>query len=118
MGFAQLTSFADAIAWVDSAFAGKLGPERLSIAEAVGRVLASEVKARTDAPPFDRAVADGYAIDAEATLGASVYNPLPFRIRGSGCSILLAHDASPHTISVETWRHIRSLDPGAFSFGR
>jgi molybdopterin molybdotransferase len=88
LGFAQLTSVADAIAWVDRAFAGHLGPERLPIAEAVGRVLASEVKARTDAPPFDRAVADGYAVDAEATLGASVYNPLTFRIRGSGLSTL------------------------------
>jgi molybdopterin molybdotransferase len=88
VGFAQLTSVADAIAWVDRAFAGHLGPERLPIAEAVGRVLASEVKARTDAPPFDRAVADGYAVDAEATLGASVYNPLTFRIRGSGLTVL------------------------------
>ena len=88
MGFVQLTSVANAIAWLDRAFAGHLGSERLPIAEAIGRVLASEVRARTDAPPFDRAVADGYAVDAEATLGASVYNPLPFRIRGSGCSIL------------------------------
>jgi molybdopterin molybdotransferase len=88
LGFAQLTSVADAIAWVDRAFAGHLGPERLPIAQAVGRVLASEVTARTDAPPFDRAVADGYAVDAEATLGASVYNPVTFRIGGSGLSIL------------------------------
>lgn len=88
MGFAQLTSVADAIAWVDRAFAGHLGPERLPIAQAFGRVLASEVKARTDAPSFDRAVVDGYAVDAAATLGASVYNPLAFRIGGSGLSTL------------------------------
>jgi molybdopterin molybdotransferase len=88
VAFVQLTSVADAIDWLDRAFAGHLGPERVPTAEAIGRVLASEVRARTDAPPFDRAVADGYAVDAEATLGASVYNPLPFRIAGSGCSIL------------------------------
>ncbi len=88
MGFAQLTSVADAVAWVDRAFARHLGPERLPIAEAFGRVLASGVKARTDAPPFDRAVADGYAVGAEATLGASIYNPLTFRIGRSGLSAL------------------------------
>ena len=88
MGFAQLTSVADVITWVDRAFAGHLGPERLPIARAAGRVLASEAKARTDAPPFDRAVADGYAVDAEATLGASIYNPLTFRISGSWLSTL------------------------------
>ena len=88
MGFAQLTSVADAVAWVDRAFARHLGPERLPIAQAVGRVLVSDIKARTDAPPFDRAVADGYAVDAEATLGASIYNPLTFRISGSGHSTL------------------------------
>jgi len=88
VGFAQLTSVADVITWVDRAFAGHLGPERLPIARAAGRVLASEAKARTDAPPFDRAVADGYAVDAEATLGASIYNPLTFRISGSWLSTL------------------------------
>jgi molybdopterin molybdotransferase len=88
VGFAQLTSVADAVAWVDRAFTRHLGPERLPITQAVGRVLASEIKARTDAPPFDRVVADGYAVDAEATLGASIYNPLTFRISGSGLSTL------------------------------
>ena len=88
MGFAQLTSVADAIAWIDRAFAGHLGPERLPVAEAFGRVLASAVEAETAAPPFDRSVADGYAVDAEATIGASIYNPLTFRIGGSGPPIL------------------------------
>jgi len=88
LGFAQLTSVADAIAWIDRAFAGHLGPERLPVAEAFGRVLASAVEAETAAPPFDRSVADGYAVDAEATIGASIYNPLTFRIGGSGPPIL------------------------------
>jgi molybdopterin molybdotransferase len=88
LGFAQPTLVADAIAWIDRAAAGHLRSERLPLDQAFGRVLASEVRAGSDAPPFDRAVADGYAVDAETTIGASVYNPLAFRIGGSGPSIL------------------------------
>ena len=33
-----------------------------------------------DLPPFDRAAADGFALRADETVGASAYNPLPFRL--------------------------------------
>src|SRR5947208_5363618 len=36
--------------------------ERVEIADAVGRVLAEDVFADTDLPPFDRAQMDGYAV--------------------------------------------------------
>ncbi|MBV9924054.1 MAG: molybdopterin molybdotransferase MoeA [Acidobacteria bacterium] len=39
-----------------------LGAERVALAEALGRVLASDVFADTDLPPFDRAQMDGYAV--------------------------------------------------------
>jgi len=38
-----------------------LGPERLPLAQAVGRYLAEEIKNDADQPPFDRSAMDGYA---------------------------------------------------------
>src|SRR5215217_4448542 len=42
-----------------------LGVERVTLDEAAGRVLASDVCADTDLPPFDRAQMDGYAVRSE-----------------------------------------------------
>jgi putative molybdopterin biosynthesis protein len=48
-----------------------LKPERVTLASALGRVLAADVVARIDAPPFDRSSVDGFAVRAADTLGAS-----------------------------------------------
>jgi molybdopterin molybdotransferase len=45
--------------------AGPLGVERVALGEALGRVLAEEVCADCDLPPFDRAQMDGYAVRSE-----------------------------------------------------
>jgi molybdenum cofactor synthesis domain-containing protein len=42
--------------------AGPLAAERVALGEALGRVLAEDVRADTDLPPFDRAQMDGYAV--------------------------------------------------------
>jgi molybdopterin molybdotransferase len=42
-----------------------LGPERIFLADALGRILAEDIVADTDLPPFDRAQMDGYAIRAD-----------------------------------------------------
>lgn len=52
-----------------------LGAERVSLADALGRVLAHDVVAAVDAPPFDRANVDGFALRAADTLGASDASP-------------------------------------------
>ena len=44
-----------------------LGAETLPLADALGRVLAEEVSADSDLPPFDRAQMDGYAVRAADT---------------------------------------------------
>ena len=88
MGFSRLTPIADATAWIDRAVGGWLEAERLSLIEARGRVLARDVEAERNAPLFDRAGADGYAVEAGSTLGASTYNPLTFRLNDSGSAIL------------------------------
>src|ERR1700749_4346144 len=42
-----------------------LPPEQVSVADAVGRVLAEEVAARRTQPPFAVSAMDGYAVRAE-----------------------------------------------------
>ena len=45
--------------------AGPLAAGRVALGEALGRVLAEDVSADTDLPPFDRAQMDGYAVRSE-----------------------------------------------------
>jgi molybdopterin molybdotransferase/putative molybdopterin biosynthesis protein len=52
-----------------------LAPETVPLAAALGRVLAEDVVAAVDAPPFDRSNVDGFAVRAADTLGASDGNP-------------------------------------------
>jgi len=52
-----------------------VGVERISLADALGRVLASDVVARVDVPCFDRSNFDGFAIHAADTFGASELAP-------------------------------------------
>jgi molybdopterin molybdotransferase len=67
------------VAWIDG-WAAAVAPEDVPLAHAAGRVLARGVEAALDLPPFDRAAADGFALRADETVGASAYNPLPFRL--------------------------------------
>ena len=49
--------------------------ETIALADANGRVLAADVVARRDVPPFSRAGMDGYAVRARDTQGASRAHP-------------------------------------------
>jgi len=44
---------------------GRLSTERVALEQVLGRVLAEDVVADTDLPPFDRSQMDGYAVRAE-----------------------------------------------------
>jgi putative molybdopterin biosynthesis protein len=57
-----------------------LGPERLALAAALGRVLAAELHAPGDVPPFDRSNVDGFAVRAADTTGASDSRPRRLRL--------------------------------------
>jgi putative molybdopterin biosynthesis protein len=59
-----------------------LGAEVVPLAALAGRVLAQDVAAPVDAPPFDRSVVDGFAVRAADLAGAS-----------SGSAVLLALNA-------------------------
>ncbi|WP_181704114.1 molybdopterin biosynthesis protein [Chthonobacter albigriseus] len=57
-----------------------LGSERVPLDEAVGRVLAADIAAPVDAPPFDRALVDGFAVRAADLAGASEAAPAVLRL--------------------------------------
>src|SRR5688572_28565230 len=73
---AELLSIDDALARV-LARARPLGEERDSVERAAGRVLAAEVAAAVDLPPFPSSAMDGYALRAADTPGRL---PVVFRI--------------------------------------
>jgi putative molybdopterin biosynthesis protein len=52
-----------------------LPAERVSLAAALGRVLAADLAAPIDVPPFDRANVDGFALRASDTAGATDGTP-------------------------------------------
>ena len=52
---------------------------RVPLTEADGRVLAADVVAAADVPPFDRAAMDGFAVIAEDTFGAGSQAPRTLR---------------------------------------
>ncbi|MFN3655882.1 MAG: molybdopterin biosynthesis protein [Pseudolabrys sp.] len=49
--------------------------EQVPLAQALGRVLAQDVVAAADAPPFDRSNVDGFAVRAADTVGAGDASP-------------------------------------------
>ena len=53
--------------------------ERIRVVDANGRVLARDVAADADVPPFSRAAMDGYAVRAVDTAGASRQSPVVLR---------------------------------------
>ena len=59
-----------------------LAAENVTLAGALGRVLAHDVIAAVDAPPFDRSNVDGFAVRAADTVGASDSNPKIFTLNG------------------------------------
>jgi molybdenum cofactor synthesis domain-containing protein len=56
--------------------------EEVKLDESDGRVLAEDIDARFDVPPFDRSAMDGYALHASDTLNASEETPIVLRIIG------------------------------------
>lgn len=60
----------------------RLAAEPVSIDECWGRVLGVDVTSGVDVPAFRRATMDGYAVRAEATFGASAYDPTRLAVIG------------------------------------
>lgn len=58
----------------------------LALMDAVGWVLAEDLQAAEDQPPFARSPLDGYAVKGVETSGASGENPRTFRVVGKVCA--------------------------------
>jgi len=71
---------------------GSTQKEEIPIEEAVGRVLAEEVTAVMDDPPYSQATANGYVMLASGTALASPRRPVTFAVQG---------DIPPPSSSVE-----------------
>ena len=79
IGFEKLNSIQDALDKLLTSLKS-LGVEHVDIFNSVGRVLAEDVFAPIDVPPFDRATMDGYACRAEDTFGADEVNPISLNV--------------------------------------
>src|SRR6185369_7270926 len=56
--------------------------EEVALADTLGRVLAQDIAAPNDAPPFDRSNVDGFAVRAADTAGASEAVPRRLVLNG------------------------------------
>jgi putative molybdopterin biosynthesis protein len=59
---------------------GPLGVETVPLMQALGRVLAADLVAPVDVPPFDRSGVDGFAVRSADLAGAGEGNPIALRI--------------------------------------
>ncbi len=59
-----------------------LGTEEVSLEEALGRVLAEDIVAKVNSPPFDRSTVDGYAVRSVDVAGARENAPVKMKVIG------------------------------------
>ena len=81
MGRLKLTRLDDAVRRLHEVWRPRPRAERVSLGEALGRVLAEDVYSPMDLPPFDRSAVDGYAVRAEDTYGADEESPIRLRLK-------------------------------------
>lgn len=79
-----------------------LAAETVTLAEALTRVLARDIIAEVDAPPFDRSNVDGFALRAADTLGASQSAPKILTLNGEviACGDMPAREIAPGTATT------------------
>jgi len=81
--FRKLLSFDEAKQLLRQTFSAKpVGVEQVSISKAHDRVLAQDVVAPMNIPPFNRSTVDGYAVKAVDTFGASEDKPVSLKFCG------------------------------------
>src|SRR5215204_4667538 len=89
----------------------RLDTMRLRLDEAVGRVTAEPVWARTSSPPFDAAAMDGIAVRAAETVGASETSPV--RLEAGAFEIVDTGDPIPGDFDAVVMREDVHTDQGA-----
>jgi len=81
--FRKLVSVEEAKQILAQSFTPKpVGKERVSLSEALNRILATDVTSPLNVPPFDRSTVDGYAVKASDTFGADEAKPIALKLRG------------------------------------
>jgi putative molybdopterin biosynthesis protein len=81
--FLKVQSRDEAIAVFSAALKPRpLGREAVPLDRLIGRVLAEDVRAAVDAPPFDRSVVDGFAVSSADLRGASQSRPVRLALNG------------------------------------
>ncbi|MGA2309698.1 MAG: gephyrin-like molybdotransferase Glp [Candidatus Bathyarchaeia archaeon] len=82
--FRKLLTFDEAKKVIESQFKAKpLGVEEISLLGSSSRVLAENITADMDIPPFNRSTVDGYAVRAEDTFGAEENRPVVLHVSGT-----------------------------------
>jgi putative molybdopterin biosynthesis protein len=76
-----------------------LPPERVALGASLGRVLAHDVNAPIDVPPFDRSNVDGFAVRAGDTVGASDASPKRLRLNAE---VVVCGDAPTSGVDLGT----------------
>jgi putative molybdopterin biosynthesis protein len=79
-----------------------LSGEAVSLEQALARVLAHDIVAQVDAPPFDRSNVDGFALRAADTLGASQTGPKFLRLNAEviACGDAPTFEVAPGTATT------------------
>ena len=80
--FGALISYQEAKEVIDRHIQPITRIEAVPIDDAVNRVLAEDLIAAMNVPPFNRAAMDGYAVKAKDTFGAGQFKPKMFKIVG------------------------------------
>jgi molybdopterin molybdotransferase len=91
----DLRSVEDARDAVLATIPGPLPSEPIGIADALGRVLAHEVRAAVDLPPWPNSAMDGYALRATDVAPASEEVPVRLRVTGEVAAGRAADDPVP-----------------------
>ncbi len=82
-GFKKITRVNEALdAFIGSLEIRATGAELVGLDSALNRVLAEDIIAEEDVPPFSRAAMDGYAVRADDTYGASQASPIALKVVG------------------------------------
>ena len=110
-GFPSRTDVDEVVAWVDARPAPLPG-EPASLRDAAGRVLAQDVVAAMDLPPFARSAMDGWAVRGADTFGATPSEPLRLEVVGD-CRTGVAPSVSVGPNQAARIRTGAPLPPGA-----
>ncbi len=61
----------------------RMEPEKVSLTDSVGRILAEDIRSDIDLPDFSRSIMDGFAVRGSSTFGASEGNPAYLNVTGT-----------------------------------